>query len=214
MKTCDYHLWRVLPLMLCGALFLSAPAAAQRSPAAGAADALARFEREHREGRPGSRSGIRMVFRILSREAGATASAADSVADGLERMALGSAQPSVRHAAATWLSLAGEATVRTPAPGTVQRMEAVYRRTGDPVVRSILVGRMDRMAERPAALKFLRGVAVQPTEGADFEGAPWHAVSALARMGPPGRDALRELSSRGLLRDETARAYASRHGGR
>jgi hypothetical protein len=213
MNQLAFHLRRALPLVLCGALSVIAAAAAQHSPATGAADALARFEREHREGRPGSRSGIRMVFRILSRESGATASAADSVADGLERMALGSGLPIVRHAAATWLSLVGEASVRTPAPGTVQRMEAVYRRTGDPVVRSILVGRMDRMAERQSALKFLRGVAVQPTENADFEGAPWHAVSALARMGSPGLDAIRDLSSRGLLRDETARAYARRHGG-
>jgi hypothetical protein len=154
-----------------------------------------------------------MVYQILSREAGATASAADSVADGLEGLALGSGSPAVRHAAATWLSLAGEETVRAPAPGTVQRMEAVYRKTDDAVVRSILVGRMDRMAERQAALNFLRRVAVQATDEADFEGAPWHAVSALARMGSPGLAVLRELSSRGLLRDETARAYAKLRGG-
>ena len=211
MMTPRFDLRRTLPPVLCGAISLSAPAAARRTPRPGAAEALVRFEEERRMGRPGSRSGINMVLQILSRDAGAAASAADSVADGLARLALGPGPYTVRHAAATWLTTAGDATLRAPVPGTMQRMEAVYRKTDDPVVRSILLGRMDRMAERAAALRFLREVAVQPTEGADFEGAPWHAVSTLARMGAPGLEVLRDLSSRGLLRDATARGYVRRH---
>jgi len=192
----------VTPLMLFGALLLfplgSAAAQANREP----------------------RQTLRVREMLSLSEAGGTSSGAaailqqrkkyppakiDSLVGGLERLAITAATPIARMSAAGALANAGAG--EDPLPGAFDRIVAVYRRSGEDLVRRIILSNMSIQHDKERAIAFLKVVAGEPPDSQDFTSASLSAVSKLGSMGDPGLAALAQLRESGALRDGKARGY-------
>jgi hypothetical protein len=122
--------------------------------------------------------------------------------------------PHVRRAAANWLTVAGESVDGNPAvPGVVDRLRTVYFQSTDVVVRTTVVAKMVRQADRPAAIDFLEEVAVErtPLDSADADWPPalW-AVQTLSHLGSEGEAVLRRLYEVGSVHHPRARSDLER----
>jgi hypothetical protein len=130
------------------------------------------------------------------------AATVDSVAAGLERLALTHPDEHVTRAAVYSLGFLGDGkgSLRS---GNVARLIRIYRATDYPR-RAAVVGVLGRAGERGAAAAFLRSVAVGDTAGPDGR-LPKQAVFSLSILGPEGVATLRELHQRGLVKEQDAR---------
>jgi hypothetical protein len=142
-----------------------------------------------------------------------SAARVDSVLDGLHLLAI-NGTPHVRRAAANWLTVAGESVDGNPAvPGVVDRLRTVYFQSTDVVVRTTVVAKMVRQADRPAAIDFLEEVAVErtPLDSADADWPPalW-AVQTLSHLGSEGEAVLRRLYEVGSVHHPRARSDLER----
>jgi hypothetical protein len=136
----------------------------------------------------------------------------DSVLDGLEKLALTAESEFVRGSAAASLASAG--TADNPLPNVLERIIAVYRRADDPLVRRMILGRMNIQKDRSRAIAFLRTVATESSANEDYEDASWEAVSMLNLMGSEGRAVLIDLRDKGALRTPKARGAVDYYLGR
>lgn len=73
------------------------------------------------------------------------------------------------------------------------------------MLRMRVLGTLSVQAERPAAIAFVRRIAMQEPRHEDFPGAVHEAIATLLAMHDEGRAALRELHARGLVRDPEER---------
>lgn len=118
----------------------------------------------------------------------------DSLLVGLEQIALTSDDESLRTRATS--KLVGTASDRygmVPIPGAMQRIRRIYRQTSDPAVRSLIVASLSRVADRTAAVAWLREIARQGPKTEDFPDAAHQAITTLIATGEEGRAVLREL---------------------
>jgi hypothetical protein len=148
------------------------------------------------------------VTAMLVRRSGYGEAHADSVLDSFQRLALGSAEPGVRVAAAVWLGNAGNADfVRRPIPGVFTRLETVFQQSADPSVRRMIIDAMLRQADTARAVRLLTRVAVSEPAGEAVREEPWRAITRLAQLGRPGQTALRHIHRDRCVREPNARGY-------
>ncbi len=188
------------------------PAALHAQAPWSAADELARFDRELREeGRAGT-GNFRVRFILTT--SGIPPARRDSVVDGLTQFALTSDHATVRHAATAMLAEAGGRNQEHPVPGVAARLASIYDQSSDITVRFSILQRVDLLNDQGSAVSFLKRVAVRPEKKPevyfDEPDEPTRALVALARMGLPGRAALRELDRQGAVRSQIGRAFLSR----
>lgn len=133
------------------------------------------------------------------------------VLGGLERMAVESADGSVRVAAVSWLAGAGEVVGSPGATGlagsdVAARLGRVLDRSSDAGVRDVILGRMWAQADRTEALRLLTMVAQSNQEDAsrDFP-EPYTAILSLSRMGAEGVSALHQLRASDAVKNRRAR---------
>jgi hypothetical protein len=136
----------------------------------------------------------------------------DSVADGLEHLAMHSNDPELRTRATTILISAGRGAMDQPLSGASARVARILRATGDQDVRRRILHLGLWMADRQPLLPALREVAesqgVSEREMMFNHDAddPSLAVEALAQMGEDGAAILRDLHRRKALRSARASA--------
>jgi hypothetical protein len=130
----------------------------------------------------------------------------DSIVNGFEQIVLHSNSANARLSAAVMLAFAAGSSDR-PLGGLLDRVIALYRRTGEPLAQSAIVSSMYGQRDRPRAIAFLKSVAIEAPDRQDFTQASLTAVSTLARMGEDGRAALVELRQSGAVRDPAAKGY-------
>ena len=185
------------------AMVLCESAAAQVRPPA---ELLAAYVRERQTPNAPS-SASRDLIHMLSNHGDYPAAHIESLLDGLEQIALSGTPPRLRAEAAFELSIPGSNNAVHSIRGTFTRLERVYRRSSDPLVRSVLVGAMGDLTDRREAAGFLERVATQ--EPSDFAEAPRRAVESLMRMGDLGTAVLKRLHETGAVHDqETKRTLA------
>ncbi|MGH7586211.1 MAG: hypothetical protein ACREMH_08190 [Gemmatimonadales bacterium] len=124
---------------------------------------------------------------------------------GLERLAIEGETSQVRAAAAFSISLPGARWKAHPVSGTVPRLERIYGRSTDQIVRAMVAAGMADVAEQKQALAFLERIAIQDPAQADFPGAASRALNSIWAMGAEGRQVLERLHTSGAVRDPTAR---------
>lgn len=136
----------------------------------------------------------------------------DSVADGLEHLAMRSNDPELRTRATTILVSAGRGDMDQSLPGASARVARILRATDNPDVRRRILLLGFWMADRQPLLPALREVAESPGVSErevmfnhDVDD-PSLAVEALARMGEDGAAILRDLHRRKALRSARASA--------
>ena len=123
---------------------------------------------------------------------------------GLEQLAIGGSPPRLRAEAAAYIGLSGSHRSTAPRPGTVARLVRVYRRSDDPLVRSLTISAMgEQVLDRSVAISFLEETAAQRNGDSSWEAGK--ALTSLALMGPDGADALRRLHAAQAVRDPEAR---------
>jgi len=132
---------------------------------------------------------------------------ADSVLDGLERIALTGSNISLSSSAAQELTLAG--SVQHAPPHALDRAVRLYRQSKQKHVRNMILSFLPLQKDRARTIAFLKSVAVQGDQTADFERAPFRAAESLGQMGPAGRAALIDLRDAKLLRDGDTIAYVN-----
>lgn len=147
------------------------------------------------------------IIRIFVHPAQYPRSTVEELLDGLERLALTSADTLVRPAAASLVGVAGWATSKSPLGGIVARQARIYRKTSDPMVRAAIVSSLTGAAETRPAAAFLRTIALQSSRRGDFPNAPVAAIRALTRLGDEGPATLRELHQSGQVHDREASAF-------
>jgi hypothetical protein len=132
-----------------------------------------------------------------------SASDLEAVLEGLEHIALTGTPSRLREEAAAGLAIPGSNRAVHPIRGSFPRLERVYHRSSDPVVRRILVGAMGDLVERRKPAQFLGDVALRTPP--DFAEAPQAAVQSLLRMGDEGRVVLKRLHESGAVSDTKAK---------
>jgi hypothetical protein len=132
---------------------------------------------------------------------------------GLEHLALAGTSPRFRAEAALALAIPGSRRAVHPIRKTFARLGRVYRRSSDPLVRSVLIAAMGNLVDPSEAAISLERVAKQ--DPADFAGAQGKAVQSLLRMGEEGRVVLKRLHETGAVRDPETKltlAYLAKNG--
>lgn len=136
----------------------------------------------------------------------------DSVADGLEHLAIHSNDPELRTRATTVLISAGRSDMDQPLSGASVRVARILRATDNQDVRRWILLLGFWMADRRPLLPALREVAESPGVSEremmfnhDVDN-PSLAVEALAQMGEDGAVILRDLHRRKALRSARASA--------
>ncbi len=124
---------------------------------------------------------------------------------GLEEIALTGESSRLRASAAFSLSFPGSRRKPHPVPGTVRRLERIYRRSNDPAVRGVVVASMADVAEGDKALVFLEGIATEVPVHADSPGSASRALGTLVAMDEDGRTVLKRLHETQAVRDPEAR---------
>lgn len=98
-----------------------------------------------------------------------------------------------------------------PVRGLVDRVEAIYDQTDDPVLRKHIVKMVRFQSERGEAIEFLRDVARSPPRAADRGIDLAHlAVVGLSVMGDRGIAALHRLDAEGSVKSGLARVRIER----
>jgi hypothetical protein len=127
----------------------------------------------------------------------------ESLMRGLEKLAVTGNSPRLRADAAFRLSIPGSKRAVHPIPGVFARLERVYRRSKDPLTRSVLITVMAESTERQNAAKFLERIAKQ--EPADFSEAQYKAIQSLRRLDEEGRAALKRLHEAAVIQEPKAK---------
>jgi hypothetical protein len=161
--------------------------------------------------------GMARVLYILRSPDAVPAAKQDSVADGLERMALRADVPEGgRLAAVSYLAMAGAASVEKPLRRTAARLGRIYRASGDHGLRTSVLMLSWTISDRAGIVPLLREVATTPVDtshpiGLDDDSDPAViAVGALSKMGVTGRSVLAELLRNGSVRSPRAQAQLRR----
>lgn len=177
----------------------------------GFAQLLADFTREHAAARPNLLGAHAAIYEIIARPDRYSRALSDSLLNAFTKLAISSPIPSVRTAAATFISVPGESARSQPARGTVARLTAIYGTTTDDAVRLVILRALSLQAEVTTAIPFLMSIARGGSHRDDDSVLPpMYAVRALSVMGEPGRAALQRLHSEGLVRNPRASAYLDR----
>jgi hypothetical protein len=96
-----------------------------------------------------------------------------------------------------------------PPTGLFEREMRLYRGSNNRALRGMILSLMPKQNNRADALAFLKSVASQSGEQRDYEEAPFVAAESLSEMGRDGREALRELRNRKLIRDARTIAFVN-----
>lgn len=125
---------------------------------------------------------------------------ADSLVNGLERMAIGATDVGVGLAAVEWLGVAG-----AHLEGVVSNLRAVYVQSSDENIRSAVAKALVGQKDAQTALELLEEMAIDPraVEG-DWPPA-LQAIHSLARMGEVGRATLQRLHETEAVQNPRAR---------
>lgn len=192
-------------LLLAGALGASSAAAQTPHPVQLDPDELlSAFAREHQA--PGDRARASLeLTHVLTHHADYAAREVAALLRGLERLALSGETSRLRASAALRLALPGSHRSTRPMTGMVVRLERLYERSQDPMVRSVIVSAMADAAERRDALAFLERLAIQAPAETDFPGAAMQALATLAAMDADGRAVLKRLHETRAVQDPEAR---------
>ncbi|MFL5383765.1 MAG: hypothetical protein ACJ8GN_14695 [Longimicrobiaceae bacterium] len=153
--------------------------------------------------------GMARVLYVLTHPV--PASKQDSVADGLERLALRpNALEAAKMAAVSYLAVAGASSVSRPLPTSAARLGRVFRASRDRGVRTSVLMLSWTLADRGGMIPLLREVATAAPDNTraqsiDDDSDPAAlAIGALSRMGEPGRAVLIELHQKKLVRSPRA----------
>ena len=178
-------------------LFNGAVTAQTRDPA----ELVAAYVRE-RQSQQGHSAAYRDLVHVLTHHNDYPAASLEKLLNGLEQVALTGEPPRLRAEAALALAIPGKRQGSHPIP-TFSRLERVYHRSTDPLVRSVVVRAMGDLAETPAAASFLERVAKQ--ESADFPHAQKRAVLSLLKLDDQGRAVLKRLHETNAVRNPEAK---------
>jgi hypothetical protein len=192
---------------LCTTLVSSSVVAQTRDPG----KLVAAYVREHQSDQGRSAAFYHLV-RILTHHADYPPADLEKLLGGLEQVALTGEPQRLRAEAALALAIPGKRGSVHPI-GTFPRLERVYRRSTDPLVRSALVGAMGDLAERREAALFLERIAKQ--EPADFSDSQKRALTSLLKLDDEGRTVLKRLHETNAVRNPEAKltlAYLAKKG--
>lgn len=205
-----------LNAILAGTLLLAPPADAQaryhvtRTPAELLAGYVREYEREYENDtlrRTGASRGD--IAHILTYHTDYPPADVESLLQGLERLARTGNPPRLRAEAALYLALPGTRRAARPMPGIFARLERLYRRSSDPLVRTVIIGALGGLAtDRREAVAFLECKAAQPRE--DVAGSAGKALTSLLLLGPEGREALRRLHATRAVHEPEAHRILER----
>jgi len=125
---------------------------------------------------------------------------ADSMADGLEALALSGPTRHVRSMAAGLLGLSHSSLDPAVWAATVARLGRIYRRTDDAVVRGMVIRQLGSQRGEPEAVRLLIEILESEplSSGCDVE--PEQAAYALSWLGPEGQAAMVESLRAGRIR--------------
>lgn len=198
---------RFVPAVLL--LLAVSPSAAQEHRTGSIPALLARYEREMAT--PPlyqSEAGGLVLVMITGRQGRGPAARLDSLLTGLEALARNPRTlEDTRADAAGLLALAGEQSVQRPRPGTVPRLQRLYRETESELVRRTVMMTLPRQAEQTQALAFLRAVAEKEAESFPEEG--WEAVRNLISSGTQGREVVARMHRSASPRNPVVRSLVA-----
>lgn len=120
----------------------------------------------------------------------------------LESFALSGQPDWLRAEAVLQLAVPGSTRAVRPVAGSYARLDRVYRRSNDPLVKTSVVTAMGTLTERREAIAFLERVARH--EAGTFPSAG-KALASLLTMGDEGRVVLKRLHETGAVRDPAAK---------
>jgi hypothetical protein len=184
---------------LCAVLGVGPATAQTRRPPS---ELLAAYVHERQT--PNAESGVsRELVHALTNYGDYPAADLESLMRGLEELAVTGNPPRLRADAAFRLSIPGSKRAVHPIPGVFARLERVYRRSTDPLTRSVLITVMRQSTERQNAAKFLERIAKQ--EPADFSEAQYKAIQSLRRLDEEGRVVLKRLHETKAVREPKAK---------
>jgi hypothetical protein len=163
---------------------------------------LADYVREHETSNAPS-GASRELIHALTYPGDYPAADLESLMRGLEELAVTGSTPRLRAQAAFSLALPGSKHAVHAVPGTFVRLERVYRRSTDPVTRSLLIDVMGDLTEQREAAAFLERLAKQ--ERADFAEAQYKAIQSLRRLDEEGRAVLKKLHDTGAVTEAKAK---------
>jgi hypothetical protein len=170
---------------------------------------LSAFEREYQTSSgPTSGAGSDIV-QVVTYPESYPAADLEQFTRGLEQLALKGNSSRVRASAVMNLALLGSRRKAHPVSGTMSRLQGIYNKSNDPIVRSMVVVGMADISERPKALGFLERIATQPAEASDFPGAASRALGSLVAMDDEGRAVLKRLYESRAVRDPGAKLELS-----
>ena len=158
--------------------------------------------------------GMARVLFVLRHPEAVPAAKQDSVAQGLERLALRpDAVDAAKLAAVIYLGIGGEGRGGKPLRDAPARLSRIYRQSNALIVRTSVLMTAWTVADRAAMVPLLREVATKapdpsrPVPSHDDGSDPSVlAVVALSRMGDVGRSTLTSLARSGAVRSPHARA--------
>lgn len=179
------------------ALFSTEPVAAQtRDPG----ELVAAYVREYQPQQARS-PAFRELVHVLTSSDYPPASL-EKLQNGLEQVALSSEPQRLRAQAALALAIPGKRRTAHPT-GTFSRLERIYGRSADPLVRSAIVRAMSELAETREPVLFLERIAKQ--ESADFPDSQQRALTSLLKLDEEGRAVLKRLHATNAVRNPKAK---------
>jgi hypothetical protein len=194
----------LLAMQLLGAVLIGAPAAAQtryhvnRQPG----ELFAAFVRE-RESLNDETNAALDITHVLLYHREYPPENVEYFLNKLEQFALAGSPQWLRGECVYKLATPGSKRGVAPISGSFARLERIYRRSDDPLVKMAVVGAMGTLIETREASVFLERVATKDSQ--DFPGAPRSALTSLLVMGDDGRVVLMRLHETGAVRDPEAR---------
>jgi hypothetical protein len=162
---------------------------------------VAAYVREYQSQRAHS-AAYRDLVQVLTHHSDYPVADLEKLLQGLEQVVVTGEPQRLRAEAALALAIPGKRGSVRPID-TFPRLERVYRRSTDPLVRSVLVRAMGDLAETPQAALFLERIAKQET--ADFPEAQKRALVSLLKMDDEGRTVLKRLHEANAVRDPTGK---------
>lgn len=184
-------------VFLCTVLFSGSVTAQARDPA----ELVSAYVREHQSHQPHS-GAFRDLVHILTHHNDYPAASLEKLLTGLEQVALTGEPQRLRAEAALALAIPGKRRGAHPI-GTFPRLQRVYHRSTDPLVRSVVVRAIGDLADTRAAASFLERIAKQ--ESADFPHAQKRAVLSLLKLDDQGRAVLKRLHETNAVRNPEAK---------
>jgi hypothetical protein len=184
-------------VFLCSVLVSSSATAQTRDPD----ELVAAYVREH-QSHQGHSAAFHELIHVLTNHADYPPADLEKLLGGLEQVALTGEPERLRAEAALALAIPGSKRAVHPI-GTFPRLERVYRRSTDPLVRSALIRAMGDLADRREGALFLERIAKQ--EPADFPDAQKEALTSLLKMNGEGRTVLKRLHETNAVRDPKAK---------